>query len=49
MVNLLIKVIIILQEEFMKEEIYTIPVMDGFKEDCECLFAPCGAHWKIKQ
>lgn len=22
----------------MKEEIYTIPVMDGFKEDCECPF-----------
>ena len=22
----------------MKEEIYTIPVMDGFKEDCECAF-----------
>lgn len=31
----------------MKEEIYTIPVMDGFKDDCECPF--CSMKRKLEE
>ena len=30
----------------MKEEIYTIPVMDGFQSDCECPF--CAMYRKLE-
>ena len=30
-----------------KDEIYTIPVNDGFNEDCECAF--CAMQQKLEQ